>query len=179
MCVLLFHPDHWNLLIDNGLIAANELVRIREFTWASLMMLPKDLLDIAAYVGSHQYRQKSLALPLVSLMKVALTVHNEGRLRDSSFLLSMARYAGFAGINRPRCPTRTTWYLTELAEACGKHELFTRQSPQKLKVLLKKLGQMPKPLKPASTQLAADILEKEHRIVEVMETIQRRLTKAE
>ena len=76
-------------------------------------------------------------------------------------------------------PTRTTWYLTELAEARGKHELFTRQSPQKLKVLMKKPGQMPKPLKPASTQLAADILEKEHRIVEVMETIQRRLTKAE
>jgi len=29
----------------------------------------------------------------------------------------------------------TTGYLTELAEARGKHELFTRQSPQKLKVL--------------------------------------------
>jgi Fic family protein len=32
-------------------------------------------------------------------------------------------------------PIRTTWYLTELAEARGKQELFTRQSPQKLKVL--------------------------------------------
>jgi Fic family protein len=32
-------------------------------------------------------------------------------------------------------PTRTTWYLTDLAEARGKQELFTRQSPQKLKVL--------------------------------------------
>src|SRR5258708_7170346 len=47
----------------------------------------------------------------------------------------------------PTLPTRTTWYLTDLAEARGKHELFTRQSPQRLKVLLKKLGQMPKPLK--------------------------------
>jgi len=35
----------------------------------------------------------------------------------------------------PTLPTRTTWYLTELAEARGKQELFTRQSPQKLKVL--------------------------------------------
>ena len=35
----------------------------------------------------------------------------------------------------PMLPTRTTWYLTELAEARGKQELFTRQSPQKLKVL--------------------------------------------
>jgi Fic family protein len=32
-------------------------------------------------------------------------------------------------------PLRTTWYLTELAEALGKQELFTRQSPQKLKAL--------------------------------------------
>ncbi len=32
-------------------------------------------------------------------------------------------------------PTRTVWYLTDLAEAHGKQALFTRQSPQKLKVL--------------------------------------------
>lgn len=32
-------------------------------------------------------------------------------------------------------PTRTTWYLTDLAEARGKQELFNRQSPQKLAVL--------------------------------------------
>jgi len=35
----------------------------------------------------------------------------------------------------PTLPTRTTWYLTDLAEARGKQELFTRQSPQKLKAL--------------------------------------------
>jgi len=32
-------------------------------------------------------------------------------------------------------PTRTAWYLAELGEARGKQELFTRQSPQRLKVL--------------------------------------------
>src|SRR3989454_10393682 len=31
--------------------------------------------------------------------------------------------------------TRTAWYLADLGEARGKQELFTRQSPQKLKVL--------------------------------------------
>jgi hypothetical protein len=31
----------------------------------------------------------------------------------------------------PALPTQTTWYLTDLAEARGKQELFTRQSPQK------------------------------------------------
>jgi len=35
----------------------------------------------------------------------------------------------------PNLPMRTTWYLTELAEAKGKQGLFTRQSPQKLRVL--------------------------------------------
>lgn len=32
-------------------------------------------------------------------------------------------------------PTRASWYLADLAEAKGKYELYTRQSPQKLKVL--------------------------------------------
>lgn len=32
-------------------------------------------------------------------------------------------------------PAATSWYLADLGEACGKQELFTRQSPQRLKVL--------------------------------------------
>src|SRR5437660_8558465 len=32
-------------------------------------------------------------------------------------------------------PTTTAWYLADLGEARGKQELFTRQSPQRLKVL--------------------------------------------
>ena len=32
-------------------------------------------------------------------------------------------------------PTATAWYLTDLGEAKGKQELFTKQSPQKLKAL--------------------------------------------
>src|SRR2546430_1379904 len=35
----------------------------------------------------------------------------------------------------PTIPTRTAWYLADLGEALGKQELFTRQSPQRLKVL--------------------------------------------
>jgi len=35
----------------------------------------------------------------------------------------------------PTLPTRTVWYLTDLAESRGKQELFTHQSPQKLKVI--------------------------------------------
>ena len=36
---------------------------------------------------------------------------------------------------QPTLPTRTAWYLTDRAEVRGKQGLFTRQSPQKLKVL--------------------------------------------
>src|SRR5574341_2660982 len=32
-------------------------------------------------------------------------------------------------------PASTSWYLSDLGEARGKQELFTKQSPQKLKVL--------------------------------------------
>src|SRR6059036_2620576 len=32
-------------------------------------------------------------------------------------------------------PATTSWYLADLGEARGKQELFTRQSPQRLKVL--------------------------------------------
>src|SRR5438876_9312027 len=35
----------------------------------------------------------------------------------------------------PTIPTRAAWYLADLGEARGKQEMFTRQSPQKLKVL--------------------------------------------
>src|SRR6478672_1985646 len=35
----------------------------------------------------------------------------------------------------PTIPTATAWYLSDLGEAKGKQELFTRQSPQKLKAL--------------------------------------------
>ena len=34
-----------------------------------------------------------------------------------------------------KIPTTTSWYLADLGEARGKQELFTKQSPQKLKVL--------------------------------------------
>jgi len=32
-------------------------------------------------------------------------------------------------------PASTAWYLTDLAEARGKQELYTRQSPQRLRAL--------------------------------------------
>ena len=37
--------------------------------------------------------------------------------------------------HRPSIPTTTAWYLADLGEARGKQELFTKQSPQRLKVL--------------------------------------------
>jgi len=40
----------------------------------------------------------------------------------------------FAG-NPPEVPMATAWYLADLAEAKGRQELFTRQSPQRLKAL--------------------------------------------
>src|SRR5882724_11424850 len=36
---------------------------------------------------------------------------------------------------KPSIPITTAWYLADLGEARGKQELFTKQSPQRLKVL--------------------------------------------
>jgi len=35
----------------------------------------------------------------------------------------------------PTIPAATSWYLADLGQALGKQELFTKQAPQKLKVL--------------------------------------------
>ena len=35
----------------------------------------------------------------------------------------------------PTIPTRASWYLADLAESKGRQKPYTRQSPQKLKVL--------------------------------------------
>src|ERR1700682_4003818 len=35
----------------------------------------------------------------------------------------------------PGIPAATSWYLADVAQALGKQELFTKQAPQKLKVL--------------------------------------------
>ena len=37
--------------------------------------------------------------------------------------------------NAPHVPMTTAWYLSDIAEAKGKQDLFTKQSPQKLKAL--------------------------------------------
>jgi Fic family protein len=46
-------------------------------------------------------------------------------------MMTLRRFAADA----PAVPASTSWYLADLGEARGKQELFTRQSPQKLKVL--------------------------------------------
>lgn len=46
-------------------------------------------------------------------------------------MMTLGRFAEEIGT----VPTATSWYLSELGEALGRQELFTRQSPQKLKVL--------------------------------------------
>lgn len=46
----------------------------------------------------------------------------------------MMTFKQFSGIPKS-IPAATSWYLADLGEAKGKQELFTRQAPQKLKVL--------------------------------------------
>src|SRR5207237_2404483 len=53
------------------------------------------------------------------------------RQRPSATMMSLRQFA--AGVEA--VPTATAWLLAELGEARGKQELFTKQSPQRLRVL--------------------------------------------
>src|SRR5438445_7614187 len=46
-------------------------------------------------------------------------------------MMTLRRFAEHA----PAVPAVTAWYLADVTQALGKQELFTRQSPQKLKAL--------------------------------------------
>src|SRR3954452_874599 len=48
-------------------------------------------------------------------------------------MMTFRRFAGEAGAGH--VPAATAWSLADLGQAIGRQELFTRQSPQKLKVL--------------------------------------------
>lgn len=50
-------------------------------------------------------------------------------------MMTLRQFAGAHATGRLQVPAATAWYLGELGEARGKQELFTRQSPQRLKAL--------------------------------------------
>lgn len=50
-------------------------------------------------------------------------------------MMTLRQFAGAHATGRFQVPAATAWYLGELGEARGKQELFTRQSPQRLKAL--------------------------------------------
>jgi Fic family protein len=49
--------------------------------------------------------------------------------------MTLRQFAAAHDAGRLQIPAATAWYLAELAEGRGKQELFTRQSPQRLKAL--------------------------------------------
>lgn len=50
-------------------------------------------------------------------------------------MMTLRQFARAHAEGRLRIPSATAWYLADLGEARGKQELFTRQSPQRLKAL--------------------------------------------
>src|SRR4051812_4611579 len=53
------------------------------------------------------------------------------RWRDGPPMMTLRQFSG----DMPTVPTATAWLIGDLGAALGKQELFTRQSPQRLKVL--------------------------------------------
>jgi hypothetical protein len=52
--------------------------------------------------------------------------------RHAQFRIQMKTFEQLARLRE--IPRTTAWYLTDLSEARGKQELYTKQSPQRLKV---------------------------------------------
>ena len=50
-------------------------------------------------------------------------------------MMTFRQFVDRAAAGASFIPTATGWALADLGEAMGKQELFTRQSPQRLKVL--------------------------------------------
>src|SRR5437588_12788566 len=54
-----------------------------------------------------------------------------GNRTEESGMMTLRQFAE----QPPNIPAATSWYLADVAQALGKQELFTKQSPQKLKAL--------------------------------------------
>ena len=96
-CAMLFHPKYWDILVENGLISISALEKIRKLHWAEMMKIPLNFLTGIEFAGLYS-TQKHFTLPLESLVEVALKVHNDGGLRDASFLAAIIRSANFSGL---------------------------------------------------------------------------------
>ena len=81
---LLFHPKHWKLLANADLVSSQELDRLLSREWASLMAIPRNLIEICQYQSYGFVEEGRQTLPLVSILSVAISLQNAGQLDDSS-----------------------------------------------------------------------------------------------
>ena len=85
---LLFHPKHWHLLPTTGLISPRELERLLSREWARLMAIPKRLIELCAQSYGY-FRDEQWMLPLVPILRVAVSLQNAGQLDESPLARSI------------------------------------------------------------------------------------------
>jgi len=87
---LIFHPKTWEVLISTGLISSRELDRLRSREWANLMAIPKRLIEMCQYYSHGYYFEPGRqALPLVSVLRAAISLQNAGQLDDSAIAVNI------------------------------------------------------------------------------------------
>lgn len=79
---LIFHPDHWMLLVKEGLITENDCNNLLNTPLGKILSIPKFPLNIVS--GISVITSESYTIPLYKILRVALTIlREEGTARIS------------------------------------------------------------------------------------------------
>jgi hypothetical protein len=100
--IFLFHPTHWECLVEFGLLSRSSLNRINALKWANIVRLSSKYLEAFIYSSRHYAIGDTFNpnpfLDPEPFVRVALAVHQRGGLVDSSFLPTIFRLVDFSRI---------------------------------------------------------------------------------
>ncbi|MES2594869.1 MAG: hypothetical protein V4662_06020 [Verrucomicrobiota bacterium] len=96
---LLFRPADWSHLVSEGLVEADFISTLRQSRWAKaadLMAAPTELVSIIHYVS---HRPRTVDIPIIKLIQIAVTLHNQGVLRESRITRGVFDFAKMVDVS--------------------------------------------------------------------------------
>ena len=97
--VLLFPPTQWDWLVSEGLLSPERIAEIRNNRWAEIMELPTSQIDLTTLLQYTPYPSATIAIPFVTLMRIAVALHNRGELLESTIANDVLALSDVAGIH--------------------------------------------------------------------------------
>lgn len=81
---LLFPPAEWDLLVSHGLLSAEFITTLRKSKCAKLAELINDPWVLITLIRYSHLPSTTIDIPFCKLMRIAIELHNQGRLIDSA-----------------------------------------------------------------------------------------------